>query len=108
MPRYGSIVVAYVVALAATVGGWAYALVWLNPKPMAMACWQPLIVVTGAREGPMYLLSLVQFPLFATLFTLGIYRWPALRVMLVLAAVYAGLVGWAGWVVSHDSRWGGH
>lgn len=60
---------------------------------MAMACWQPLIVVTGAREGPMYLLSLVQFPLFATLFTLGIYRWPALRVG---AGAGGGLLGIGG------------
>lgn len=108
MPRYGAIILAWVLALVATVGGWAFALVWLDPRPMAMACWQPFIVVTGAREGPMILLSLVQFPLFATMFVLGSSRWPALRVALVLVAVYAGLVGWAMWEVHHGSRWGGH
>jgi len=65
-----------------------------------LALWFPSVVLTGARNLEAVALSLIRFPLFATAFAFGIRRWPAVRVLVVLALIYGLLTGSAYIIVS--------
>jgi len=81
------------VAIVATVIGWSQSLNYKITPVVPLALWFPLIVLTGAREVAAVALSLLQFPLFATAFALGIHHWPAVRVLGVLMLTYGLLAG---------------
>ena len=60
---------------------------------VSLALWFPLIVFTGARELVAIVLFLIELPLFAVTSALGTRRWPAARILDVLAFTYALLAG---------------
>jgi hypothetical protein len=101
VPRRIYIIIAFVVAIAATVIGWSQSLNYKITPIVPLALWFPLIVLTGAREVEAIALSLIQFPLFATAFAFGIRRWPIVRVLAVLVLTYGLLAGSAYFIVKH-------
>lgn len=92
MSRHSYTIIAFVLALAATYAGWVLALSHKIVPRVQLAFWFPTIVITNPRGLDSVALSLIQFPLLATAFALGIRRWPVGRVATVLAVVYALLV----------------
>jgi hypothetical protein len=95
------IIIAFVIALAATGIGWSQTLLYKITPVVPLALWFPLTILTGARELEAVALSFVQFPLFATAFALGIRRWPVVHVLGGLVAVYGLLAGSAYAIVAH-------
>lgn len=82
---------AFALAIAATLVGWSHTLIYYEVQPIATPLWFPLIVITNARESGMIFLSLLQFPMFATAFSLGIRKWRVRSVIVLLLATYASL-----------------
>jgi hypothetical protein len=93
MSRRFYIITAFVLAVLATVIGWSHSLMYKEPPLVPLALWFPLIVIAGAREFAALTLSLIQFPLFASVFALGVRRWPIMRVLAVVVSVYGLLAG---------------
>ena len=93
MSRRVYITTAFILAIVATVAGWSQSLNYKITPLVPLALWFPILVITGARELVGVALSLIQFPLFATAFAFGIRRWPAARVLAVIALTYALLAG---------------
>jgi hypothetical protein len=89
------IVLAFVLAVAATVLGWSQSLNYKITPLVPLALWFPLVVILGARELAAVGLSLIQYPLFATAFSVGIRRWPVTRVIGVLGLTYVLLAATA-------------
>jgi hypothetical protein len=89
------IAIAFVLSILATVIGWSQSLNYKATPPGPLALWFPLVVITGARELAAVALSVIQFPLFATAFAVGLRRWPVGRVIIVVALTYALLAGLA-------------
>ncbi len=85
--------IAFALAIVATVIGWSQSLNYKITPVVPLALWFPLIILTGARELVAVALSLIQFPLFAIAFTIGIRRWPVARVVAALMLTYALLAG---------------
>lgn len=83
---------AFALSIGATIVGWSQTLIYYDIQPIATPLWFPLIVVTNARDSGMVFLSLIQFPIFATAFSLGIRKWRMRNVIIVLLAIYASLV----------------
>ena len=100
MSRRIYIIIAFVVAIAVTVVGWSQSMNYKITPLVPLALWFPTVVLTGARNLEAVALSLIQFPLFATAFAVGIRRWPVLRVLPVLVLTYGLLAGWAYIIVS--------
>lgn len=100
------VVTAYVLAVTATVIGWSQTLIFKFVPPLPLALWFPLVVVTGSKMFAAILLSLVQFPLFATAFAIGIRKWPKAkgRVAVGIVAVYVLMAGIAVGLVSAAAR----
>lgn len=101
MSRRVHIIIAFVVAVAATGIGWSQTLIYMITPVVPLALWFPLIVLTGAHDVQAVALSLVQFPLFATAFALGIRRWPVVSVLGGLVLLYGLLAGSAYIILEH-------
>jgi hypothetical protein len=95
VPRRIYIIIAFVVAIAATVIGWSQTLIYKIVPPVPLTLWFPLLVITDAKDVVAIALSLFQFPSFAAAFAFGIRRWPPLIVLALPTATYALLVGLA-------------
>ena len=93
MSRRIYITIAFILAVLATVVGWSQSLIYKITPIVPLALWFPLIILTGARDLAAVALSLIQFPLFAIAFTVGIGRWTLARVLAVLMLTYALLAG---------------
>ena len=104
MSRSRCIVIAFGVAIVATVVGWSQSLMYYHTPPVPTAFWFPLVVVTGAHDLDCVAVSLIQFPLFATAFAFGIQRWPVTRVLAVLALIYGALAVTALVIVKSKTR----
>jgi hypothetical protein len=87
------IVMAFSVAIVATVAGWSQSVIYKEPSPVALALWFPIVVLMKTRGETAIVLSLVQFPLFAIAFALGIHRWAVGRVLTGCVIAYLLLVG---------------
>ena len=87
------IAIAFILAIVATIIGWSQSLNYKITPVVPLALWFPLIILTGARELAAVALCLIQFPLFAIAFTVGIRRWPVARVIAALTLTYALLAG---------------
>lgn len=87
------IATSFVLAIAATVVGWSQSLSYKIVPEIPLAFWFPLVTLTGSGEFVMVALSLIQFPIFAVAFTIGIRSWPIIRVVAALTLTYAFLVG---------------
>jgi hypothetical protein len=97
MSRRKHIAIALTVAFLATVVGLSQTLIWKVFPTVHLVFWFPLVVITNAihdESGTMVevLLSLVQFPLLAICFIIGIRRWPVAAVASVIGCVYALMV----------------
>jgi hypothetical protein len=94
MSRRIYIAVAFLLAVLLTVVGWSQTLAHKVWPASHTAIWFPLIVIINPHDDVlMVLLSLIQFPVFAALFSFGIGRWRTAPVFGVLAGIYALLVG---------------
>ncbi|HTS18095.1 MAG TPA: hypothetical protein VMP11_11020 [Verrucomicrobiae bacterium] len=109
MSRRKYIIVAFTVAFLATIIGWSQTLIWKVFPTVLLVVWFPLVVfsdqVVGVPEvGLEVLLSLVQFPLLAICFVIGIRRWSPLSVAVAIMAIYALMV-LAAWIIliSHSA-----
>ncbi len=101
MSRRIYILIAFVIAIAATVIGWLQSMNYKVTPLVPLALWFPTVVLTGARNLEAVALSLIQFPLFASAFVLGSRRWPVVRVFAVLLLTYGLLAGLAYSIVNH-------
>jgi len=88
MTRRIYIIIAFLVAIAATAVGWSQSMSYEITPLVPLALWFPAVVLTGARNLEAVALSLIQFPLFAAAFAFGIRRWPVVRVLAVLVLAY--------------------
>jgi hypothetical protein len=86
------ITIACVLAIAATVAGWSQSLIYRVVPQVPLAIWFPTIPLTGAGGLEMVGLSLIQFPLFAVAFAIGIRRWSMARVVVALVLIYGLMV----------------
>jgi hypothetical protein len=95
MARRAYITTAFAFAILATIIGWSQTFIYYVNSPVIPAiCWFPLVVlVQPLGDVEMIVLSLIQFPLFATLFVLGIHRWSVATVLSVLGVVYILMIG---------------
>lgn len=93
MSRRIYIISAFILAAVATIVGWSQTLNHKITPPVPLALWFPLIILTGSTNLTAVALSLIQFPLFAIAFTLGIRRRPVARVAVALTLTYALLAG---------------
>lgn len=57
-----------------------------------LAFWFPLVALTDAHDFAAVFVSLIQFPLFAVLFTFSIHHWPVSKVLTALLLAYAIMV----------------
>ena len=62
---------------------------YTNGSILATACWFPFVAITGARELLALGLAILQFPLLAAVYSIGIQRWPTRWVIAVLFGSYA-------------------
>jgi len=93
MSRRAYIIIAFVLAIIVTIIGWSQTFASKTWPPSHTALWFPLNVITNIYGGEkMVLLSLVQFPAFATLFALGVRRWSVSSVSAALGSAYALMV----------------
>ena len=81
-------IIAFVVAIAATVVGWSQSMMYKWPPPVRLASWFPFVVLSDARDVGAVFASFIQFPIFALAFSLAIRRWSVVRVLIVLALIY--------------------
>lgn len=95
MPRWLMVLIAFLLAIAATVMGFFESILWKHVPLVPLALWFPVVVLTESRSTTMLAWAFVQYPLFATAFALGIRRWPIGRVLLVIVLVYALMAGLA-------------
>lgn len=82
----------FVLALVLTGIGLKQSLVYMDVPLVPLALWFPVVAITKAREMPAIGWALIQFPIFALLFALGIRRWRVGWVLVALVAGYAILV----------------
>ena len=95
MPRRDYVNDAFTVAILATIGGVFDLLSFKITPPILVALWFPPVVLTGVSGFALLALALVQFPLFATAFAIGIRRWSPGRVLTAIVITYAVLTGLA-------------
>lgn len=86
-------ILAFILAVLLTVIGWSQTLVYEECPVNKLALWFPSIEIFNPSDDiHTVFISLIQFPILATLFALGIRRWRVASVLLVLVLVYALLV----------------
>src|SRR4051794_22016686 len=95
---------ALTLAIVATVVGWSQSLIYYRVPPIPLALWFPFIVLADLNQGPMILVSLIQFPLFAMVFVTAIRWWPMVRVGVTLAFIYALCAGTAVHLVANEPK----
>ena len=101
MSRRIYIVIAFVLAILATLVGWSQTFAHKTWPPAHTALWFPLVVFANSYGGAeMIVLSFIQFPLFAILFVFGVRRWRVAVVSSVLGFIYALMAGIAFMMVS--------
>lgn len=93
MSRRTCIILAFALALLATVIGWSQSLVFKDTPVVPLALWFPLVILTGSRDLAAVAVSLIQFPLLAIVFALAIRKWPKSKVLGALALEYALMAG---------------
>jgi len=94
MSRRIYIIIAFVLSILATLVGWSQTFIHKTWPPAHTALWFPLVVFADSYGGvEMVVLSLIQFPVFAILFTLGIRRWRVAAVSSALGFIYALIAG---------------
>ena len=93
MSRRTYITIAFVLAILATIVGWSQSMLYKVIPEVPLCLWFPLVVVAARDTISAVVLSVVQFPIFAVAFSLGLRRWSALRVILVLTVAYVVLAG---------------
>lgn len=70
------IALAFIVAGLLTLLGWSQTLAYKTFPAQKLALWFPLIVISDAMKNGFELaFSVIQFPLFATIFALCLRRW---------------------------------
>jgi len=94
-PRLLTLVI-WILAIGATVAGFRYGLPPKEGPVTATICWFPFaflfyLVIPG-RELVGLFLVLLQFPVIATMMTVGLRKWPVSRVTGLAIAVYLGAV----------------
>jgi len=78
-------ILAFVIAALLTVIGWQQVMIYKEPQLQKLILWFPILILIRLPDDLLHvLLTLVQFPLFAAAFVLGIRRW---RIAPVLAVV---------------------
>ena len=94
MSRRSLTILAFVIAGLLTVIGWQQVMIYKHPPIQNLALWFPfLLLIRLPDEVLRVLLTLVQFPLFAGVFALGIRRWKIPLVIAVVLVTYALCVG---------------
>ena len=88
MNRRSSVIVAFVVALVATAVGWSQVMIYKTPPLFPLAAWFPVVVIAKASDLGAVILSLLQFPIFAAVFAIGIRKWSGKQVAKALGLVY--------------------
>ena len=87
-------ILAFAVAVLLTVIGWQQVMIYKQPPIQKLALWFPfLILIRLPDEVLRVLLTLIQFPLFAAAFALGIRRWRIAPILAVVLLSYALCVG---------------
>jgi len=103
MSRRAYIIIAFVLAIAATIIGWSQTFASKTWPPSHTALWFPVNVITNVfGDEMMVLLSLIQFPIFATLFALGVQRWSVAFVSAALGFAYSLMVCIAFMIIRHS------
>ena len=93
MSRGKYVILVFVAAVILTVIGWQQVMIYKAPVVARMCLWFPFIVLLGARDVGAVLVSLLQFPAFATAFSFGVRRSPVVRVFAALLGIYALCIG---------------
>jgi hypothetical protein len=87
--RRVQICLAFTVAILATAIGWSESMGHqLDDNISSLATWFPVVFLVNGGHNFLVALVLLQFPLFALAFALGIIRWPALFVAPILGVIY--------------------
>lgn len=90
MSKRGLVVSAFTVAIILTVVGWQQVMIYKTPPlTKAAVCFPSLFLVRFDDELFRVSLTLIQFPLLAGMFTLGIRRWRPSIVAPTVILVYA-------------------
>jgi len=83
-------ILAFVIAGLLTVVGWQQVMIYKQPPIQKVALWFPFLLLIRLPDEVLRVsLTLVQFPLFAAAFALGIRRWRIAPVLAVVLLSYA-------------------
>jgi len=93
--RRSCTVIAFALAITATIVGWSQSMLYKVIPEVPLCLWFPLAVIAARTISGAVVLSLMQFPIFAVAFSIGIRRWSAPKVILMLMLFYALSVGFA-------------
>lgn len=90
MSRRSLTIIAFSIAVLLTVVGWQQVLIYKQPPIHKAALWFPSLVILRVPDEVLrVLLTLIQFPLFAVAFALGIRRWGVAPVVAAVLLCYA-------------------
>ena len=98
-PKWVQILMAYALAVLATLVGWSQSLIYKETPTVPLVCWFPFVVLSSLEDIAGAVVSLVQFPVLATFFAIGIQFWPTRRVLVLMAGGYAVAVAVAWWAM---------
>jgi len=91
-----TIVVLLLLTVVATVAGLSQTLIHKTCPPIRMVLWFPLAVIAKNvthDDLAMVLAALLQFPLLALVFVIGLRGWPVARVLALITFIYTLLAG---------------
>jgi hypothetical protein len=110
MSRRKHIVIAFIFASLATFVGSSFTWGMKVTPAINFVLWFPLFVITNEMTDILgtvteVLVCLIQFPIFAIFFTIGIRRWSIMSVTLTIGCVYALMVLIA-WIIVYRHSMG--
>jgi hypothetical protein len=91
MSRRTLTIIAFTCAVVLTTIGWQQAMIsYAQPRLLKLALWFPFdILIQPFGDVPRLSVTLIQFPVFAAAFALGIRRWGAASVTVAVMLVYS-------------------
>jgi hypothetical protein len=90
MSRRSATIFAFAIAGLLTAVGWQQVMIYKAPPVQKLELWFPFLCF-GQFPNEVFrvLITLIQFPFFATAFALGIKRWKSAPVLTVVLLIYA-------------------
>ena len=89
MSRRNLTIIAFGLAVVLTLAGWQQVLIYMDPPTHKVTLWFPLLRLIPLPDDLLQvLLTLIQFPLFAAVFALGIRKWRVMPVLIIIVLGY--------------------